>query len=235
MLDFAPRSQQGDDWVYSQHPKVWKWIPRGCAMLRVTGPDDRIHLRWAVRSNRKFTGHEDEGVSMDSKLYTVTAGSDAAPDRAVITLKENGSVIHVAARDIVIDKHKATMVFIGSKKVHIGVTWTNDRAKFEAGVALFTNAQRHDLVGDMARTVYSLLNDKLIRFLADNRLVINSEFLSPSGSGPIDNLAVHGLKEATPFAFSMVNYPNRHCTFSPSSHLLVAHPPVLLYHMCLLG
>lgn len=46
---------------------------------------------WGIVSNRKFTGHEDESNS-DAKLYCLSGPS---AHTTIITLKENGSVLHV--------------------------------------------------------------------------------------------------------------------------------------------
>jgi hypothetical protein len=61
IVDYTPRSKRGDDYVYSHNRAVWEYVPRGCALLRVRAPASaggKTYLRWALRANRKFTGHE---------------------------------------------------------------------------------------------------------------------------------------------------------------------------------
>jgi len=135
-----------------------------------------------------------------------------------VTIKENGQVVHVAARHITIEGQQHTLLFLGSKKVHVALPWSvaaerktgGDDAKRQAAVeaALQSYAHqpdhaRHELVDDMAKATLALITPALVAFLAENRLVLNAEYLVPTGSGPIDNRVVHGLERPEPFAFAL--------------------------------
>lgn len=184
MLDFAPKSPRGDDMVYERNPKVWKKVPRGCAILNLVGPKGEKKVMWAVRANRKFTGHEDEGTS-NASLYTIW-GPKA--DTILVTLKENGQVCHVAARTVSLDLStggtaETLLLFFGSKKVHLTIPYNESPAKMQASLDTFS-MDRHRLVNRMARIVLPYLNKERLLFLAQHRLVVNSEVILPSSTGP---------------------------------------------------
>ena len=196
IIDFSPNRRQ-DDEMYSRNHNIWLQLTRGCAMLLITHPDGSQQYYWAVRANRKFTGHEDDS-SCDSALYTIE-GPPA--EYAVITLKENGQVVHLSAREVTFGETKKIFVFLGSKHVHLGIPFTNDRAEFLRLVRLFVDS-RHALVHDMAAAIVDYVTEDLVKFLAEYHLVLNSEHVKPVSSGPIDNRRVHHLQKEMAFAFS---------------------------------
>lgn len=61
---------------YEQNPDIWEKVPRGCAIFvaydtrKERWAEGSYHMCWAVRANKKFTGHEDEEAG-DSKLSVV--------------------------------------------------------------------------------------------------------------------------------------------------------------------
>lgn len=231
MLDYAPKSRMGDDYVYSNDDEVWRRLPRGCAIIVFTElASDNVTMRWAVRANRKFTGHEDEGRA-SAQLYFLNreaeegeATDDAlAGGHCILSIKENGSVLHLSARHVTLSqKEHATVVCVGSKKVHAMYVWdhvgaggeTNgtetedehrrDRVRQATKCVVENNPARNTLVGEMTNAVLPLLASPVVHFLAKHRLVANAEFLVPSGTGPVDNQRLHGLTQPRPVFFSMV-------------------------------
>jgi len=229
-------SKAGDDVVYSRNRDVWEKLPRGCAILRIERPDQPPMLQWAVRANRKFTGHEDDEGSADASMYTVDNGAGEATN-CLISLKENGQVFHVAARylhDSVSpssqDQKQTSnpgeteppklLVMFGSKKVHLAVEWNENTEAFLSSLAAYQD-KRYKLVIAMAQTIQPLLTHEHLDFLAVHRLVVNSEYCLPVSSGPIDNSKIHNISTPHAYFFSLtVNFlPNPR--FPPGLELCV--------------
>ena len=207
LVDLSPKGRV-DDEVFAQHRDVWEKITRGCAVIRLhptaeagAGAGAVPIVRWAVRANRKFTGHEDENqVQLDGKLYVVDHGAGPAT-HVVVSHKCNGSVLHLAARDIVLwgaaDAVPSRWVFLGSKKVHVGAVWNAKGGVQDwlAKMACF-HAARHEVVSEMVGFVAPKLAakaDLILASLARWRLVINAEYVSSIGTGPTDNQRIYGL------------------------------------------
>jgi hypothetical protein len=123
IYDYSPKGR-ADDIIYSNHRTIWEKITRGTAIIQFKdNRTNEIISRWLIRANRKFTGHEDED-SHDSKLYCIPYNNNEKPIGAVVTLKENGSVLHLSARNIEINnktiqiigcyKHSSIFVFVNS-------------------------------------------------------------------------------------------------------------------------
>eukprot|EP00808_Paulinella_micropora_P004269 g68956.t1 len=203
LMDFAPmvggKGGPGDDWVYQTQHDVWENVPRGCAMLQLGSPNGTTRHMWAVRANRKFTGHEDEG-KVDAALYTVPGPPCS---HILVTLKENGQVCHVAARRVTVGDCAVTLLILGSKKVHVVVPFSRNREEMLAAMQRYDNPARYDLVRTMAETAVRFITEQLVDFLAAHRLVINSELILPSSTGPIDNATLHGVQTPLPMAFSL--------------------------------
>jgi hypothetical protein len=199
-------------------------------MLKVTGPNNKVHLRWAIRANRKFTGHEDEETN-DSSLYTIWGPRAqhavtffrftwTCPPFAlvlidffclvfqIVTVKENGMAFHLSARQIEIDERKVTLVFLGSKKVHMACEWNDDAGEFKKKITTLvaSNLNRYKFVSGMVDSVlnHKIINVDLVKFLATNRLVLCCEYIEPVGGGPINNALVHNISQPIPMAFSLV-------------------------------
>lgn len=206
IIDFAPKAIKrkglGDDEIYASNPEVWRNIPRGCAMIKIVTAKGEEVLRWGVRANRKFTGHEDEESSNAHQFLIPTESKEEA--WTVATIKENGCVVHIGAREITVDGKLFTVLIVGSKKVHIAVKWVEDDVEFMKNAEMFVDAKRYELARDMLKSVKSYLSTKVVHFLSVNRLVINAEYIVPVGSGPINNRLLHGITQPTPFAFSLV-------------------------------
>lgn len=199
--DFAPNSAMGDDIIYEKYHDVWEKLPRGCAMVQIKHKTSgETLLFWGARANRKFTGHEDEGAT-DSALYTVDTGSSA--EHALVTLKENGQVLHLAVRTVSLPKNggKVSLLIVGSKKVHAVLPLLNDWKEMGRRLRLYEPQARYGLVADMFDACEKHVSSELLSFLDINSLVLNSEFVVPSGSGPVDNTQIHSIKEPTPFGF----------------------------------
>lgn len=225
-FDFSPASRI-DDEVYARYPDVWQNVPRGCCMIKLSSPDGRHFYMWAVLATRKFTGHEDDS-NVDSKLYTVQTEAGAQSSHTIVTLKENGNVLHLSARRLPVDlllgrttddspsPNDAVVLFIGSKKVHVGLVWSNTvsgasdvqqgRVRL-AEQAVDFSGMRYDLVKEMITNTIPYVTPQVVSFLLDHQLVISFEYLSPQGSGPIDNRTLHHLERSTPYAFALT--PNR--------------------------
>lgn len=176
-------------------------------MLRIKSPTSGSHLRWAIRANRKFTGHEDDGDG-DAALYTVKGST---PTHAVVTVKENGMTFHLSARLLTLDNRTLTLVMIGSKKVHFAAEWNKNAENFFAKASqLVSQAERYTVVRAMLNSLQNSPRvvasfDSLVTYLCTNRLVLCAEYVEPVGSGPIDNRKLHGLKDsAVTFGFSLV-------------------------------
>ena len=124
ILDVSPKGQRGDDAVYASNPEIWNRVPRGCALLQFEKIDDPklVYMFWAVRANKKFSGHEDD-CSEDNSLYHANSNSNAPITEILISQKENGCVVHVSARVIQLPgmKNPVKLLIVGSKKVHIAV------------------------------------------------------------------------------------------------------------------
>lgn len=118
VCDFSPSNFGPDDELYEKHHDVWEMLPRGCSMLEITGPNGAVQRYWISRANRKFTGNEDEG-DFDSLLYRT---NDKPATKALVTLKENGQVLHLAARYVSFGDKRLTLVVVGSKKVSVWQT-----------------------------------------------------------------------------------------------------------------
>lgn len=210
LIDLSPKGRV-DDEIFEKHRDVWERITRGCAVLRLTptaaaGMGAQPILRWAVRANRKFTGHEDESeVALDGALYCVDDCGVPAT-QVVVSHKCNGSVLHLAARDLTLwgQAQVTRWVFLGSKKVHVGCTWNRSAASHTAAVEdwltkmrLFA-ADRHEYVSEMVDYIAPLLRapkqgSRMLDALARFRLVINAEYVSSVGTGPTDNARIYNL------------------------------------------
>jgi hypothetical protein len=199
IYDYSPKGR-ADDEIYSNHREIWENITRGTAIIQLNQGGNVVISRWLVRANRKFTGHEDM-ESSDAGLYCVPSKHPAIA--AIVTLKANGSVLHLSSRTITLPNNKSVqLIGLGSKKVHLAVFWDNDLSSFKQQISYYS-AERHELVNEMGAALQNLLTRKLVDFLADNRLVINCEFVSPVSSGPINNKELYNLNQSTPYAFAI--------------------------------
>lgn len=199
IYDFSPKGR-ADDSIYSSNREIWLKISRGTAIIQFKNiVSNEIISKWLVRANRKFTGHEDDGEG-DAKLYCIDSAHK--PIAALITLKANGSVMHLSARTVQYENQQFQIIGLGSKKVHLALVWSGDFEDAWKQIQ-FYSADRYELVAEMADSIKHILSNKLVNFLAQHRLVINSEFVNPISSGPIDSVKVHQIQHSTPFAFGM--------------------------------
>ena len=211
--DFSPKGRV-DDEIFSSNRTVWERITRGCAVLKLITHTGETIYRWAVRANKKFTGHEDEAAVSDSKLYCI--GGDQATS-VVVSHKCNGSVLHLSARDITLSTGETMRwVFLGSKKVHVGAVWNNEKnSKGSSGVVDWMekmkvfHAERHEYVSEMVQYIQPHLADtKRAQLILDSlalfRLTLNAEYISSIGTGPTDNEAIYGLKADGREAFAFM-------------------------------
>lgn len=131
---------------------------------------------------------------------------DDKSEIALFSVKENGSACHISCRTISIQGKDCTLLFCGSKKVHMAFEWTEDAQELERVMLKYGAGGRFDLVVTMLLAVHPLLvqRPEALYFLDEHRLVMNGEFLLPRSSGPVDNGTVHGLKQPTLFCFSLV-------------------------------
>jgi hypothetical protein len=206
LRDYSPKGRV-DDEVFEKHRDVWERITRGCAVIKINVKDAAEPVwRWAVRANRKFTGHEDDAtVAADAKLYCVPGVAESV----VVSHKANGSVLHLAARDIHITPSLTTRwVFLGSKKVHVGAIWNGSTQDWAKKMALFKEA-RHEYVSEMVKYIEPHLQARgalILETLARFRLVVNAEYVSAIGTGPTDNERIYALqadaREAYGFMFT---------------------------------
>jgi len=209
LIDLSPKGRV-DDEVFSKHRDVWERITRGCAVLRLipaTAGAPPI-LRWAIRANNKFTGHEDEGSNVVSveqgKLYCVDNGAGPAT-HVLVSHKSNGSVLHLAARDIDIPgAGRVRWAFLGSKKVHAGAVWesaSGAQGWAEKMRSFVSGEGRYEYVSEMLDIVVPhLAADKaraelVLSSLAALRLTINAEYVSSVGTGPTDNRSIYGMSD----------------------------------------
>lgn len=208
LIDLSPKGRV-DDEVFAEHRDVWEKITRGCAVIRLhptpaAGVNATPIMRWAVRANRKFTGHEDENeVALDGKLYVVDHGVGSST-QVVVSHKCNGSVLHLAARDINLwgnsKETNSRWVFLGSKKVHVGAIWNpiSGVQDWLKKMSCFTQ-DRHEYVSEMVTFIAPKLSshgELILASLAKWRLVINAEYVSSVGTGPTDNQRIYGLSSA---------------------------------------
>lgn len=216
--------------IYSENRDVWENLPRGCALLRVATPARR-QLLWGVRANRKFTGQEDEAAGAEAS-YRIE-GPPA--QHVVVALKENGQASHLGVRRVAVNGRAERVVVVGSKHVHLAVAWTPDLAEFRRRVSLFEPAARYELAREMALTLHPLLTEEVLALLERNRLVLNSEYVVPVGSGPINNLLLHGMAAGDSpahFAFSLVANQWRRV---PAGMALCVDPVFALRSLAALG
>lgn len=96
-------------------------------------------------------------------------------------------------------------LFLGSKKVHICLPWLGSVKKLieDAQITYPANETRFALVHDMVAAISRFISEELVDFLVEHHLVINSEFLCPVSSGPINNSLLHDLKNNTSYVFSL--------------------------------
>jgi len=194
LIDLSPRGRI-DDVIYEKHRDVWERVTRGCALIRIAlKQGGEPILRWAVRANRKFTGHEDES-NADAHLYCIRGGPPV--NRCVVSHKCNGSVLHLAARDILIDGKLVRWIMLGSKKVHVAAVWSAQGGVDDWLTKMkHYTAERHAYVNEMTELVASRLRQRgelILSSLARYRLTLNAEYISSVGSGPVDNSRLHHL------------------------------------------